>query len=207
MKTIFALGALLAAVTTQTQADVVYNYAGNDYTAYWTSDTSVGGDFQPSFPVNLELGSKLTGTVIFDDTIVPDFNGTVTGSQILSAEFSSGPNTFSYIQGDSSVFLFASFAFDGGDITEASITIRPQGSFAAIYHDTFPHPGLGVVSGFDMFQDIEFGSEAGQFFGGNAVIDNPGTWTRLIAPVPLPGSIWFFASTALGLGFLQRRKS
>lgn len=199
MKVARLIGILLTVVATQASAEVTYNYTGNDFTGYFVGNNSTGfvldgGSFDPT------LGLRVTGSVVFDDTVVPDFTGDA-GGHILSFAISSGPIT--YISGDNT-FKVTTFQFDGGHIVDWQFgALSPNGGVSIF---SMALPGIAFM---DMAQNLEGGSEeGGQFIGGNAVFDiPPGIWTRVAAPVPLPGASWLLAPAIAGLGLARRRQA
>ncbi len=194
MTAILLLVIVLTAFAAQANATTSFTYTGNDYTGYWISDTSLGGDLQPAVPFDVHegLGLRLTALAVLED-IASDFTGTLNATQSLSLSYSSGPITVTYTRGSNLPFVFGAFSFSDGELTGANIFLAANSGITIFSN-----------SARDMLQDVEFGSEAGVITSGNAVLGNPGTWAR-VAPVPVPGAAFFLAPAIAGLALTRRR--
>ena len=105
-------------------ANVSYNYIGNPFT-----NDSVNSSY---------LGSNITASVTFDNTVTNDFTGVVGSSDIVSYSISSGPITVTNTT--SAPGNGPNFVFQNGVITAWGIQVRSED---VLYYFTsvFGEPG------------------------------------------------------------------
>ena len=187
-----SLSVLLVIVAFNSNAAVVYEYTGNNYSLLWTT------------PSNFDTSMSITGSFTVDSKLI-DFNGDIT-NQVTSYSFSDGITAYTDADPEGSTQFIVNTDSNGnitnwivdisdvdtlspnlepGDIVNRIIT-QTGDDFTQVYQCYF------IVSGSCIFSQID---------GAFAV---PGSWSV----VPVPAAVWLFGSGLLGLiGVARRKKS
>ena len=86
-------------------------------------------------------GLRITASVVFEDTVTPDFIGNYNGSvhNIVSYDISSGPITFASGNADNGPFTPLDFTFSNGEITQWLVGIEQADNSKVL--DTFNADG------------------------------------------------------------------
>ena len=192
MKISQAFGVLLAAFLAAGEADaaVTFNYVGKDFTS--------GPSGAP--PIDPALGLRITASVVFDDTITPDFDGQVRDNsgvpaQVLSYEISSGPITFAYGTPGSHEAFGLEFEFFNGEIVSWLLFIQSDDLLSVL--QTFASGGGTLV-------DYATNRHLNAFDSDGNYARLSGIWTRA-STVPVPSTIWLLGPALGGLGLMRRR--
>ena len=179
MKTIQALGLLLAFAGTQTSASVVYNYVGNPFTEI----------NNVSFP-----GENIAASLTLTDGVGPSFTGVIKlvplSSEFVSLVLTSGPNGIAL---DQSVNSSIEVNITNGQIVNWSMTLANLNNIVLSTQNS--------VQG-DVQDFVTISNEVKDF---NLVPNAAGVWTRVSA-VPVPASVWLLGSAVYGMGVKRRRR-
>ena len=186
-----SLSVILALISFNSTAAVIYEYTGNNYDTTWTS------------PSMFDTSMSITGSFTVDSKLI-DFNGDIT-AQVTSYSFSDGVTTYTDADPEgSSQFIvntdnngdITSWIIDISDVDALSPNLEPgdivnritSGSsgedFAQVYQCDF------IVSGC-VFSQID-----------GAFAYNPGSWSV----VPIPAAVWLFGSGLIGLAGLKKKR-
>ena len=188
-------------VSSQAQANVVYNYVGNHFTSI-VDNSRPAGTYDTSMRVTgfLELAAPLLAGMPLTDIGSPGL--------VLNFSFSDGRNSIAANDPTlSSAFHIGTNAAGVIDRWEWEVVhndpIDGSGTdlrfIRSVHHDGVADQDLGFIRGC-----IDSGAcfNLGQSDTGS-IINAPGSWN--IAPVPLPAAFWLLGSAIGAVGVSSRR--
>lgn len=176
-------------IFTPAKADIIYTYAGNDFTTF-----NMGSPYTTSDSV----------TITLDYAEPLDANGIGTTGSPLSWSASDGVQTItSSMPGVSLLFVAPNLDGNGVPIDWLFIALMAT-EFAGEFDEILSNGPGGTIFGpyIDQGQVYVHPLQADPFTG--SVSDGPGTWV-VATTVPEPGSLALIASALTGLVFLRRR--
>jgi hypothetical protein len=160
-------------------ANPIYTYTGRPFTS--ASDPTIG--------------TSVTASVTFDNTVGPDFTGVVSSADIVSWEISSGPTTLTSSSAGPNPTRDQSFVFSNGTITNWDL----EGITPTNYIFTLNEPTTVGSEDSVLVHPVGFGGLQ------NFNVNQPGSWS---SPTPSCGSIINSKSVILsGQGTTQARIS
>ncbi len=204
MKRNYAIAILLASMSMShgASANIVFDYVGNPF-SFATNPLTLIFAFLGDNPAPT-LGKSITASLTFSDAFDTGFTGTLFPTSSPSVSFIGGSisNSVRTINFSDADILqkIASVGFVNGNIStwefDFSLPISPGSSNTGL--ELYTGNGLSVLT-VDSSQDFAI-------FRTKYNINSPGSWTRtIVAPVPLPASLWLACAAIGALGVRRRR--